>query len=76
MKIKGRKLVKQSKITTYQSRSFENPVVVDIKSIITEHLKSLHNLSTIPDKLFGTKWSNPVKLNKKREVWYLLLRVF
>ena len=55
MKIKGRKLVKQSKIITYQSRSFENPVIVDIKSIITEHLKSLHNLSTIPDKLFGTK---------------------
>ena len=31
---------------------------------------------TIPDKIFGTKWSNPVKLNRKRKVWYLLLRVF
>ena len=31
---------------------------------------------TIPDKIFGTKWSNPVKLDRKRKVWYLLLRVF
>ena len=31
---------------------------------------------TIPDKIFGTKWSNPVKLNRKRKVWYLFLRVF
>ena len=30
----------------------------------------------IPDKLFGTKWSNPVKLDRKRKVWYLFLRVF
>ena len=30
----------------------------------------------IPDKIFGTKWSNPVKLDRKRKVWYLLLRVF
>ena len=27
--------------------------------------------STIPDKIFGTKWSNPVKLDNKRKVWYL-----
>ena len=25
-------------------------------------------LSTIPDKIFGTKWSNPVKLDRKRKV--------
>ena len=31
---------------------------------------------TIPDKIFGTKWSNPVKLDKKKKVWYLFLRVF
>ena len=24
----------------------------------------------------GTKWSNPVKLDRKRRVWCLLLRVF
>ena len=28
---------------------------------------------TIPDK---TKWSNPVKLDWKRKVWYLFLHVF
>ena len=26
--------------------------------------------------LFGTKWSNPVKLEKRKKVWYLFLRVF
>ena len=31
---------------------------------------------TIPDKIFGTKWSNPVKLDRKRKVWHLFLRVF
>ena len=31
-------------------------------------------LPTIPDKIFGTKWSNPVKLDRKRKVWYLFLR--
>ena len=31
---------------------------------------------TIPDKIFGTKWSNPVKLDRRRKVWYLFLRVF
>ena len=31
---------------------------------------------TIPDKIFRTKWNNPVKLDKRRKVWYLFLRVF
>ena len=31
---------------------------------------------TIPDKIFGTKWNNPVKLDRRRKVWYLFLRVF
>ena len=30
----------------------------------------------IPDKIFGTKWSNPVKLEKKRKVWYLICVCF
>ena len=30
----------------------------------------------IPDKIFVTKWSNSVKLDRKRKVWYLFLRVF
>ena len=29
--------------------------------------------STIQEKIFGTKWSNPVKLDRKRKVWYLFL---
>ena len=32
--------------------------------------------NTIPDKIFGTKWSNLVKLDRKRKVWYLFLYVF
>ena len=24
---------------------------------------------TIPDKIFKTKWSNPVKMDRKRKVW-------
>ena len=35
-------------------------------------IRKLHNtLPTIPDKIFGTKWNNPVKLDSKRKVWYL-----
>ena len=32
--------------------------------------------TTIPDKIFGTKWRNPVKLDRRRKVWYLFLRAF
>ena len=35
---KNRKSVKQSEISTYQPKSFENPNIVNIKSVITEHL--------------------------------------
>ena len=31
---------------------------------------------TIPDKTFGIKWSNPVKLDRQRKVWYVFLHVF
>ena len=34
---KNRKLVKKSEIVTYQPKTFENPNIVDIKSVITEH---------------------------------------
>ena len=30
----------------------------------------------IPDKICRTKWSNPIKLDRRRKVWYLFLRVF
>ena len=42
MRKKNRKSVKQSVIITYQPKPFENPNTVDIKSIITEHSKTLH----------------------------------
>ena len=29
-----------------------------------------------PVKIFGTKWSNPVKLYRKRKVWYVLCVIF
>ena len=41
---KNRKSVKKSKIITYQPRTFENPNIVDIKSIITKHPKTSHKL--------------------------------
>ena len=41
----NRKSVKQSEITTYQPRIFQNSNIVDIKSIITEHPKTSHKLS-------------------------------
>ena len=39
---------------------------------------SIKNLlvQTIPNKIIGTKWSNPVKLDTKRKVWYLFFREF
>ena len=36
----------------------------------------LANKSAIPDKIFGTKWCNPAKLDRKKKVWYVFLRVF
>ena len=42
---KNTKSVKQSEIITYQPKTFENPNIVDIKSVITEHPKTSHKLS-------------------------------
>ena len=39
------KSIKQSEIISYQPRTFQNPDIVDIKSIITEHPKTSHKLS-------------------------------
>ena len=44
---KNTKLVKQSEIISYQPKTFENPNIVDIKSVITEHPKTSHKLSKI-----------------------------
>ena len=42
---KNRKSIKKSKIITYQSKTFQNPKIVDIKSVITEYPTTSHKLS-------------------------------
>ena len=42
---KNTKSVKQSKIITQHPKTFENPNIVDIKSVIIAHPKTLHKLS-------------------------------
>ena len=42
---KNRKSVKQSNVITYQPKTFENPNIVDIKSVTTERPETLHKLS-------------------------------
>ena len=42
---KNRKSVKQSETFTYQPKTFENSIIVDIKSVIIEHPKTSHKLS-------------------------------
>ena len=34
------------------------------------------NRPAILDKIYGAKWKNPVKLDKKRKVWYQILCAF
>ena len=41
------KINKQSEIISYQPRTSKNPTPVDIKLVITEHPKTLHNLSKV-----------------------------
>ena len=43
------KSVKQPKIITYQPKTFENRNIADMKSIITEHIRTSH-------KLFNYSW--------------------
>ena len=49
---KNTKLLKQSEIITYQPKAFENPNIVDLKSVITQHPKTSHKLSktTVQDE--------------------------
>ena len=49
--------------------------IVVARGLIRVRTKNLL-AQTIPDKVFGTKWRNPVKQDRKRKVWYVLLRVF
>ena len=43
--MKNTKSVKQLEITTYQPKTFENPNIVDMKSVIVENPKTSHELS-------------------------------
>ena len=45
LKKKNTKSVKQLKIITMQAKTFENPNIVDIKSVIIEYPKTSHKLS-------------------------------
>ena len=42
---KNTESVKQSKRITYQPKTYENPITVDIRSVITEHPKTSLKLS-------------------------------
>ena len=56
----------------------ENPETLEIfKSLkfLNFFVKFKKTLPKILGKIFGTKWRNPVKLDRKRKVLYLLLRV-
>ena len=50
---------------------FYYDVIVDVITFLRQESDP-----TIPDKIFETKWSNSVKLDRKRNVWYLFLCVF
>ena len=45
LRMKNRNSVKQLEIITYQQKTFQNPNIVDIKPVITEHPKIAHKLS-------------------------------
>ena len=45
MRKKGTKSVKQQIIITYQPKVFENPSIVDLKSVLIEYPKTSHKLS-------------------------------
>ena len=48
----NRLLEKKHKIITYQPKTFENPNIADIESVITEHTKTLHKLYKGPESRF------------------------
>ena len=47
MRKKKRKSVKQSETITFQPKTFENPNIVDIKSIVKEYPKTSLNYSRL-----------------------------
>ena len=49
--------------------------IADRRVLCQVRVKSLL-AQIIPNKIFGTNWSNPVKLDRQRKILYLFLRVF
>ena len=66
---KNTKTVKQSKITTYQSNTFENPNLVDIKSIITEHPKTSDKLSKTIRQAEKVGFYTVIQKKKKEKIF-------
>ena len=54
----------------------QNVAAPHIVCVLSIHLYQVNQIDAIPDKIFGTKWSNPVKLDRKKKVLYLFLGVF
>ena len=72
---KNTKSVKQLEIITYQWKTFENPNIVHIKSFVTEHPKTSHELSKAIRQaekvgsnrsLYSDTKNSEVFLNKKK----------
>ena len=57
----------------FDKDGYENIVTISYK---IKFIGNARFMTIIPDKIFGTNWSNPVKLGRKRKVGYLFLRVF
>ena len=61
------KSVNQSKIITYQPKTFENPNVIGIKSIIIEHPKTSHKFSKTISHAEKVCPNGSLYINKKTE---------
>ena len=64
---KSEKSVKQSEIITYQSKTFENPNIVYVKSVITEHPKTLPKLFKTIRQAEKAGSSNPLCSDRKKK---------
>ena len=61
---------------SYYGECLRHLAVRSCKHIGISPLTNKRIQPTIPDKVFGAKWNNLVKLDRKRKVWYVFLRVF
>ena len=63
---KNTKSLKQSKVITYQPKTFENPNIVDKKSIITEYRKTSHKLSKTMRQAKKVGFKSPLYSDTKK----------